>query len=312
MDPLTRGGLFHTVQFRLLTLLSEADLLPVTTQNSAAVRVMADDCLDRAASEYREELAPPIDRIWNNDVEDLRTDLHGWLRMLARDPESTGWTPIHFEYGFGLHRPGERDPASTAREATILGGVHLRGAIDLIEERARGGLLRVVDHKTGRVPAPAPNVTGGGRFLQPLLYALVAESLFERRVATADLYYCTERGGFRRVTISIDERSRNVIENAIGLIDRSVDAVFLTAAPEAAACTRCDFRVVCGPYEETRTRNKHSRGDEPAVWAQGLVNNGRCPEPDSRPRSTAPPPDIPGPEPHPGSGGRHRHNHRPG
>ena len=45
------------------------------------------------------------------------------------------------------------------------------------------GMLRVVDHKTGRIPEPRPEMTGGGEVLQPALYALAAERCSASRVA---------------------------------------------------------------------------------------------------------------------------------
>jgi hypothetical protein len=271
IDPLTRGSLFHTVQFRLLTRLSDEGLVPVGPENLDRVRAIADEVLDGAAAEYHEELAPGVERVWTNDVEDLRTDLHGWLRIVAGESGATSaWTPTHFEYTFGLSGRGEADPASTAQEATIFGGVRLRGAIDLIETHPASGLLRIVDHKTGRAPASPPEATGGGRFLQPSLYALAAESLLGRQVATATLFHCTERGNFRRVEIHLDDSTRLAAESAIRLIDGSIGDGFLPAAPDKDACSRCDYRAVCGPYEETRTRRKHIRQGEPAEWIQRL------------------------------------------
>jgi hypothetical protein len=40
------------------------------------------------------------------------------------------------------------------------------------------------------------------------------------------------------------------------IIDRSVETGFLPAAPSERACTWCDFRPVCGPREEERTKRK--------------------------------------------------------
>jgi hypothetical protein len=40
------------------------------------------------------------------------------------------------------------------------------------------------------------------------------------------------------------------------IIDRAVETGFLAAAPDMRACAWCDFRPVCGPREEERTRRK--------------------------------------------------------
>ena len=45
-------------------------------------------------------------------------------------------------------------------------------------------------------------------------------------------------------------------QSADAIIDRAVETGFLAAAPGERACTWCDFRPVCGPREEERTKRK--------------------------------------------------------
>jgi hypothetical protein len=42
----------------------------------------------------------------------------------------------------------------------------------------------------------------------------------------------------------------------VGCIDQFIVDGFLPAAPRADACAYCDYRPVCGPYEEWRVRRK--------------------------------------------------------
>jgi hypothetical protein len=58
MDPLTRGGLFHAVQFALLGELRSAGLLPVNATRLNAALTIADQVLGRVADRYAEDLAP--------------------------------------------------------------------------------------------------------------------------------------------------------------------------------------------------------------------------------------------------------------
>ena len=102
LDPLTRGGLFHAVQFALLGDLKRFFLLPVGPENLAEALRHLDVALDRVAGEYREKLAPAIERVWQTGIEDLRTDLRGWLQFVAAN--DAGWAPLHFEFAFGLPR----------------------------------------------------------------------------------------------------------------------------------------------------------------------------------------------------------------
>ena len=260
LDPLTRGGLFHAVQFALLGELKKSALLPVTPQNLNAALKHLDAALDRVAAEYREKLAPAIERVWQTGVEDVRTDLRGWLQAVAGN--DAGWEPLHFEFAFGLAPSGERDPASTPEEAVLEEGVRLRGSIDLVEREIATGALRVTDHKTGKRPDTAPLYVGGGKLLQPLLYGLAARKLLGREVAQGRLFYATQRGAYEPVTISINEKSRMVLARLLGNIDASLANGFLPPAPQKDTCEHCDYRPVCGPYEEQRYEECKDRRDE--------------------------------------------------
>ena len=79
----------------------------VNRERLAAIRDATDRTLNRVAAQYEEDLAPAIPRVWNSEVEEIRTDLHGWLGQLAVSGD--GWLPIHFELGFGMARDPRRD-----------------------------------------------------------------------------------------------------------------------------------------------------------------------------------------------------------
>ena len=254
LDPMTRGSIFHEIQFRLFGALKEADLLPVTADNLEAVFERLDDVLDSSERDYREQLAPPIERVWKAEFEGLRADLRGWLRQVA--DEGGQWMPIHAELSFGLRRSGDRDPHSCREPAEVLDIARLRGSIDLVEEDA-DGRLRVTDHKTGRaVHAGGGLVIGGGKVLQPVLYSLAAERVLEREVVSGRLFYCTQRGDYSTVSVPLDERSRGAARRLLQRVDEALESGFLPAAPAKDACRYCDYRRVCGPYEELRVKRK--------------------------------------------------------
>ncbi|MXW03098.1 MAG: Dna2/Cas4 domain-containing protein [Holophagales bacterium] len=254
LDPLTRGGIFHEIQFRLFGALREAELLPVTSARlDDAFRVL-DVVVEEAEREYRDELAPPIERVWRAEFEGLRGDLRGWLRQVA--DEGGGWTPIHAELGFGLARSRDRDPQSVREAAPVLDVARLRGSIDLVEADA-AGRLRVTDHKTGGARhAGSSLVIGGGKVLQPVLYSLAAEAVLGRDVVSGRLFYCTQRGGYRDVSVPLDERSRNAAGKMFATVDGALEEGFLPAAPGRDECRYCDYRPVCGPYEDLRVARK--------------------------------------------------------
>jgi CRISPR/Cas system-associated exonuclease Cas4 (RecB family) len=263
MDPLTRGALFHSAQFELFRALTVANLLPISPDHLPATLDLADQVLDRVAARYEDELAPAIPRVWKSEVENLRTDLRGWLQHVAAT--ESDWLPAHFEFGFGLPPDPDRDPASTADEAVILDDVRLRGSIDLIERHATRNALRITDHKTGKAPQNRPQYVGGGAMLQPLLYALAAETLLGEAVESGRLFYCTQRGDFSAVDIPLNEEGRGRLRRILQTIDHSIAEGFLPAAPQTGACAMCDYTAVCGPYEETRVKRKQPDRLDPLI-----------------------------------------------
>jgi ATP-dependent helicase/nuclease subunit B len=260
LDPLTRGALFHEVQFALLSELKVAGLLPLDGERLKIAVEAADRTLDRIAAQYQEDLAPAVPRVWKTGIEDLRTDLRGWLQQVAQNDGD--WLPSHFEFAFGLETHAGHDAESVREEALLDQGVRLRGSIDLVEKHVRNGLLRVTDHKTGKPPERIPAYTGGGRVLQPLLYALAAERIFGASVDSGRLFYATQRGAYQQIGITANASARRFLEKLLSNIDDSIASGFLPPVPEKDACGFCDYRVVCGPYEERRASRAKNRQDE--------------------------------------------------
>ncbi|MBM3739629.1 MAG: Dna2/Cas4 domain-containing protein [Acidobacteria bacterium] len=261
MDPLTRGALFHKVQFELFRRLQSENLLPMDPARLDQTMDLAGEVLDNVAAQYCDDLAPAISRVWDTEVEDLRSDLRGWIRHVSRPGGE--WRPHRFELAFGIvHDVAERDPESTPSDVPILGSMRLRGSVDLVE-RSHRGVLRVVDHKTGRAPDPLPGYVGGGSFLQPLLYAEAVSQLLGEPVESGLLSYCTQRGGYVDVKIEVTPTARQRIEEAVGVIGAAIEEGFLPAAPGTRQCEYCDYSPVCGPYEEQRARRKHQEPVEP-------------------------------------------------
>lgn len=254
MDALQRGSLVHDVQFALFGRLSEARLLPVTPEDLPAAQAILDEVLDAIADEYRDQLAPAIDRVWDDGVGSIRADLRRWLAIASRD--RSGYVPSRFELAFGLQVGRERDRHSIPDPVRLDCGIQLRGSIDLVERREDGS-TRVTDHKTGKARVPEGSVIAGGTSLQPVLYALAAEKLLpDARVESGRLYYCTAAGGFEQRDVPLDERARKSAAFVAEVVDAALAEPFLPAYPAKDACRFCDYRSVCGPYEELRTARK--------------------------------------------------------
>jgi ATP-dependent helicase/nuclease subunit B len=252
MDPLTKGSLFHEVLAEFFRALQQRQMA-VATATMDQVLELLDATMTRVAANYAELLAPAVDRVWQDEVANIRTDLHIWARDLA---ESRGWEPWLFEFGFGLPDAPGRDPNSRREPVTIDGRFILRGAIDLIERKPGTKLLRVTDHKTSKNRSERGSIIGHGQQLQPVIYSLAVEAATGCTVESARFSYCTTAGGFTEHNVAINERSRDMGIEALEIIDRAVELGMLPPAPAERACSFCDFLPVCGPNQERRARRK--------------------------------------------------------
>ena len=162
--------------------------------------------------------------------------------------------------------------------------------------------MRVTDHKTGRVRADRDVVIGGGKTLQPVLYALAAERILGQPIEEGRLYYCTAAGGYEERVVTIDAAARRAMADCAGVIGQALDEGFLPAAPGERECDYCDYRRVCGPYEHTRVEYKaaaksrlRSTGRIEALAGAAMsdalaVGSPAVVEPQLHGRASAPPP----------------------
>jgi ATP-dependent helicase/nuclease subunit B len=259
LDPLQRGSLIHDIQFELFARLRSESLLPVRPGNLERARLLLEEVITEVASRHEDDLAPAIDQVWKNAVAAIRADLREWLRRMSED--TSGFVPRHFELSFGLphwRAPYRDSDRRSVPEAVGLDcGIQLRGSIDLVE-RHPSGLFRVIDHKTGKCAGANDLVIEGGKSLQPVLYALAAEKLLagEGEVSEGRLYFCTSAGQFSEQVVALDERARNAAVEVATAIGQAIERPFLPAAPSEGQCEGCDYRAVCGPYEELRSARK--------------------------------------------------------
>ncbi len=254
LDPLTRGSLFHQIQAEFFRELERNGLLPIPERRVDAARKMLDWAITAVSTQARDDLAPAIDRVWDDELASIARDLRGWLEGLAAD--SRQWRPERFEYSFGLPGDLNRDPRSVPAPAHVDGRFFLRGSIDLVERRLDQPLLRVTDHKTGRNRTTLATMVDGGRVLQPILYGMALEAVTGERVEAGRLSYCTAAGGFTVHAIALDDTSRRRALEVLEVVDRAIEHGTLAARPAEGACRWCDFLAVCGADEERRTGRK--------------------------------------------------------
>ncbi|MGE5303584.1 MAG: PD-(D/E)XK nuclease family protein [Alphaproteobacteria bacterium] len=252
MDPLTKGSLFHEVVAEFFRALAQRQMALAAAPIDALLEVL-DATLMRVAAKYAEQLAPAVERVWQDEIAAIRTDLHIWARDLAR---SSGWEPWFFEFAFGLPDAPGRDKQSRREPVTIDGRFILRGAVDLVERKPGTKILRVTDHKTSKNRSERGSIIGHGQQLQPVIYSLAVEAATGGTVETARFSYCTTAGGFTEHNVPINEQTRRMGIETLEIIDRAVELGMLPPAPAEKACAFCDFLPVCGPDQERRAGRK--------------------------------------------------------
>lgn len=267
LDPLTRGRLYHAVVAKFLRDAMGKKLLPITSVNLVKAQSMVDEVLDVVAAEFYEQLAPAIDRVWQDEVELLRTDLRGWLSHVSEHPD--GFVPELVEFAFGFAPGDGRDPASTTQHAILPEGFLIHGIIDLAE-KSGSGEFRITDHKTGKNRTEDGMLVGHGEVLQPVLYSLAIEHLRKVKVTEARLSYCTAAGGYAARAVPMNALSRETALQVLRTVDGAIASGFLPSAPKEGGCTWCDFSAVCGPYEELRASRKDPAPLGPLVTLRGL------------------------------------------
>jgi CRISPR/Cas system-associated exonuclease Cas4 (RecB family) len=261
LDPLQRGTLVHETQYELFVRLRAERLLPVREGNLSRARALLDEAVQVVVDRWKDDLAPAIDRLWDDAIAGIRADLVEWLRRTSEDVE---WTPTHAELSFGLPNQQGRDPRSLD-EPVAVEGLRLRGSIDLVEQSVEG-TMRATDYKTGKPRAKRGDVIGGGETLQPVLYALALERIFpDVRIEGGRLWYCTTAGDWTTVGVPLDDLARNAVRLVASTIDGALAKGFLPAAPKDGACTWCDYQPICGPREELRVKRKRTQELEPLL-----------------------------------------------
>ncbi len=251
LGPLEKGSMTHSVQYHLLSRLRDEGVGVSETTLDTVVFPRLDQVIAEVTARFADDFVPAIERVWKDGVEVMRADLRQWLRLVAADP---AWKPWKFELSFGLANRDESDPSSSPEPVTLDHGLIVRGSIDLVEQGPLGA-VRATDYKTGKARAEPGNVVGGGRHLQPVLYALVLEKLFAgQRVEGGQLFYVTQVGGFTVVESKLDTLAREQFGRVVRAIRGALEQSFLPAMPDEGECRWCDYRTVCGPEEERRLK----------------------------------------------------------
>ncbi len=229
LDHLQRGALLHRVFERTLTRAREESLEP----GEPAFHDMAIEVLEQEARRLRSAVPVPNEAIYAQGLTLLREDVRSFTDFV-RD-RGAPWIRLEMKFGRGDSPPVE---------ITVGGGsISVQGAVDRVDRDEDG--LHILDYKTGSPYrfTPASAVFHGGRRMQHVTYAEVAEQLLGEDVA--DIAYvfptATGRNEERRFT-------RESVRPGLELLGVMLDQVAsgrLLPTNDKEDCRVCDFRSVC-------------------------------------------------------------------
>ena len=223
----------------------------------ARALAVADEKLAQQAGASARSWHPQSRASGEDTIAGMRADLHEWLRRAADAPPR--FVPDRFELSFGLADRDRafEDPASVDAPVALPVGISLRGSIDLVERDA-DGVLRITDHKTGKVRAtPGPR---DRRRRDPAAGAVRARGgAAARRRGRVDASTTAPRRRLQRRRRAArrpraTRRSRSRTPSAA----RSA-RVFFPPRRRRTPAAGATHRPICGPHEELRTSRKSRR-----------------------------------------------------
>ena len=229
LNPLRRGGLLHQV---FETSLREARRLKLKMEEPD-FEALAVKTLAMCVEQLRVEVPVPGEGALRRELVALEEDVRSFVRMVRQ--QGAPWVALEFDFGIG-----DDEPVILELEQ---GQLHLRGAIDRVDENLQG--VHVVDYKTG-VPRGLEGGSGtfdGGRRLQHALYAHAAEQRLGGTVVSGEYHYPTRRG--ENQAFVFDRLSLTRVAPLLDLMLDTVASGNFVPTERADDCRFCDYAEVC-------------------------------------------------------------------
>ncbi len=170
----------------------------------------------------------------------------GWRRGGFGDSEEE--RQFHAKAVASLHRYFERDADEGSEPAWLekafqfkLGPHVVRGRVDRVDRLADGG-YELVDYKTGR-----PRTTAQLRDdVQLSLYAVAAREAWKVESSSEAYHYVLDD---EKVRVPAEELDRDWILDTVARVGGGIQAQGFEPTPSPAACSWCDYRIVCPAAE---------------------------------------------------------------
>jgi ATP-dependent helicase/nuclease subunit B len=242
LDPKQRGSLVHEILCEFMTAVTEKKEKVSAVRHREALRAVAEKRIEA----YAEEIPPPSPVVFDLERAGILESLDIFLRL--EEEREKAVEPLAFEKRFDRAR------------LELPGGRHflLSGVIDRID-RAGRDLFEVVDYKTGSYyKYEGLKAFGGGRCLQPALYAVTAEQCLRKeglseapRVRRSGYLFPTRKGEGRAVMIGEFDRDelRRLLADLLEVVRRG----WFVPSPfdPDKGCEFCDYAEVCGETAKT-------------------------------------------------------------
>lgn len=254
LSPLDRGTLVHAVLEQLVSeelARPDAERIPVGQPWPSTAVDRARELVDEFAADAEARGLTGKAVLWSLHREEIETDVETFLMADNVFRTEQGAIPESVEFPFGF------DDAPAVEITTPNGAaVRFRGRADRIDVLPDGTRV-VLDYKTGRKPRPPDGceedpVWAGARLQLPL-YAEAARQCLGVESVDAAYWYISQRGGFVRDEISLDDATTERFREVVGQIVSGIDGGIFPAAPGEpswlhntdANCAYCDFDALC-------------------------------------------------------------------
>jgi DNA helicase-2/ATP-dependent DNA helicase PcrA len=136
----------------------------------------------------------------------------------------------------------EGEPVWFERPFSFRLGPHLlRGRVDRVD-RLPDGRYELIDYKTGRPKSPAQLKDD----VQLTLYAVGARESWQLEASAQSYYYVLDD---EKVPVERDDADRDWIRETVLEVGEGISAQGFEPTPSYAACSMCDFRIVCPAAE---------------------------------------------------------------
>jgi ATP-dependent helicase/nuclease subunit B len=253
LDQRQRGDLLHRVFQEFVTVYQNNQARIVEPQALDAMRAIARD----AIAVWRERVPPPGEAAFAIESAEIMRAAEAFLAM-ERDAIAAG------DGAAWLHAELSLSTANASAQYRLNDGrmLPIAGRVDRVDALSDGS-LRVIDYKSGsatRYRASGESAFGGGRFLQPALYAESVASLLRQPVSRFEFRFPTERG--QHSSIGYSEAALAESRVHISALIGSVRAGAFLPTTEPNDCMYCDFAAIC------RVRIEKYHVDSPrAEWA---------------------------------------------